>query len=213
MHRPLAAILLAGALSSPAWSDNDDPARWYRYYNEKNQPTITDRITEEHIRRGYDALDKGMQLVRKVPPQRALTPAEAAAAKAARAAAAKRKEDDQQLLRLYSHPHDAEQNRDRQIEAVQVRIDFTNSALSRLKETRAKAAQQAAKLERTGRPVPTPLREEIGKHDQQIQQLQAELKARQAEQQRVREDFAPIIQRLQELTGTVAPAPAAAPGG
>ena len=140
MHRPLATILLAGALSSPAWSDNEDPARWYRYYNDKNQPTITDRITEEHISRGYEALDKGMQLVRKVPPQRALTPAEVAAAKAARAAAAKRKEDDQQLLRLYSRPHDAEQNRDRQIEAVQLRIDFTSSALSRLKETRAKAA-------------------------------------------------------------------------
>ena len=80
MHRPLATILLAGALSSPAWSDNEDPARWYRYYNDKNQPTITDRITEEHISRGYEALDKGMQLVRKVPPQRALTPAEVAAA-------------------------------------------------------------------------------------------------------------------------------------
>lgn len=211
MHRPLAVLLLAGALISQTHAEDEDRARWYRYYNDKNQPTITDRITEEHISRGYDALDQGMQLLRKVPPQRALTPEEVAAAKAARAADARRKEDDKHLLRLYSRPRDAEQNRDRQIDAIQLRIDFNSSALTRLRETRAKTAQQAAVLERTGRPVPAPLKEEIGKYDKQIQQLQAEIQARKAEQEKLRQDFAPIIQRLNELTGVTAITPSPSP--
>lgn len=211
MHRPLAVLLLAGALIHPAHAENEDRARWYRYYNDKNQPTITDRITEEHISRGYEALDQGMQLLRKVPPQRALTPEEIAAAKAARAAEARRKEDDKHLLRLYSRPRDAEQNRDRQIDAIQLRIDFTTGALTRLRDTRAKAAQQAAVLERTGRPVPAPLKEEIGKYDKQIQQLQGEIQARKAEQEKLRQEFAPIIQRLNELTGAATGTPPAIP--
>ena len=211
MHRPLAVLLLAGALIHPAHAENEDRARWYRYYNDKNQPTITDRITEEHISRGYEALDQGMQLLRKVPPQRALTPEEIAAAKAARAAEARRKEDDKHLLRLYSRPRDAEQNRDRQIDAIQLRIDFTTGALARLRDTRAKAAQQAAVLERTGRPVPAPLMEEIGTYDKEIPQLQGEIQARKAEQEKLRQEFAPIIQRLNELTGAATGTPPAIP--
>lgn len=201
MHRPLAALLLTGILISLAHAEDKDPARWYRYYNEKNQPAITDRITEEHISRGYEALDQGMQVLRRVPPQRALTPEEVIAAKAARAADVRRKEDDKQLLRLYSRPRDAEQNRDRQIDAIQLRIDFTTSALSRLREARTKEAQRAAVLERTGKPIPDTMKADIAKYDKQIQQMQAEILARKAEQEKIRQDFTPVIQRLSELTG------------
>lgn len=200
MHRLTVFILLLGALASQAMAEDADKARWYRFYNDKNQPTITDRITEEHIARGYDALDQGMQVLRHVPAQRALTPAEIAEAKAKRAAASKRMDDDKQLLRLYSNPADAEHTRDRQTDAIQLRIDFSNSSLNRLRETRAKEAQRAAALERTGKPVPKPLAGSIGNYDKQIQQLQTEIQARKAEQEKIRQEFAPIIQRLNELT-------------
>jgi hypothetical protein len=213
MHHLRTACLLAALLASHAWAETKDPdrARWYRYYNEKNQPTITDRVTEEHIARGYDALDRGMQFLRHVPPQRTLTATELVAVKAARAAEVKRKEDDKQLLKLYARPVDAEQNRDRQIDSIQMRIDFTSSSLSRLRETRTKEAQRAAALERTGKPVPKPLRESIAGYDQQIHHLQAEIQSRKAEQQKVMQDFAPVIQRLRELTGIPPASPPPSP--
>lgn len=217
MHRLTALLLLVASLAVQAKTDDADKARWYRYYNDKNQPTVTDRITEEHISRGYDALDKNMQLVRHVPGQKALTPEEAAAAKAKRAADAKRVDDDKQLLRLYNKPADAENSRDRQLDAIQLRIDFSTSSLNRLRETRAASAQHAAVLERTGKPVPKPLRETIANNDKQIQQMQAEIRDRKAEQDNIRQEFAPIIQRLSELTGipasntTPKAPPAAAP--
>lgn len=201
MHRHPVLILLLGAMASQVMADDADKARWYRFYNDKHQPTITDRITEEHIARGYDALDQSMQVLRHVPAQRALTPEEIAEVKAKRAAASKRVDDDKQLLRLYTKPSDAEHTRDRQIDAIQLRIDFSSNSLSRLRETRAKEAQRAAVLERTGRPVPKPLVDSIANYDKQIQQLQIELQARKAEQERIRQEFAPVIQRLSELTG------------
>lgn len=211
MQRPPALILLLALLASQAMAatKDTDKARWYRYYNDKNQPTITDRITEEHITRGYDTLDQNMQLLRHVAGQKALTPEEAAAAKAKREAAAKRAEDDKQLLRLYTKPADAENSRDRQLDAIQMRIDYSTSSLNRLRETRAKSAQQAAVLERTGKPVPKPLRETIANNDKQIQQLQTEIQDRKIEQDKIRQEFAPIIQRLSELTGTPASSNAA----
>lgn len=210
MRRSLTLLLLTGVLSSPAFAEDTDKARWYRFYNEKNQPTVTDRITEEHVSRGYEALDQGMQVLRRVPPQRALTAEEVAAAKAAREADAKRKQDDKQLLRLYSRPADAEQSRDRQVDAIQLRIDFSTSSLNRLRESRAREAQRAAVLERTGKPIPAMLKNDIAKHDKQIQQLQTEIQTRKAEQEKIRQDFAPIIQRLSELTGMPANAAAGA---
>lgn len=216
MRRSPILLLLAGVLSSPALAEDTDKARWYRFYNEKNQPTVTDRITEEHVSRGYEALDQSMQLLRRVPPQRALTAEEQAAAKALREANTKQKQDDKQLLRLYSRPADAEHSRDRQIDAIQLRIDFSTSSLNRLRESRAKEAQRAAVLERTGKPIPATLKNDIAKYDKQIQQLQTEIQARKAEQDKVRQDFAPIVQRLSELTGLPASAtssakPASAP--
>jgi len=218
MFRPLIVLtLLAGAWTSLSHAEAPDMARWYRFYNDKNQPTVTDRITEEHTARGYEALDKNMQLLRKVPPQRTLTAAEVDATKAKRAADIKRVEDDKQLLRLYSKPADAENNRNRQIDAIQLRIDFTTSSLNRLRDSRTKEAQRAAVLERAGKPVPTPLRDSIAHYDRQIQQMQTEIQTRKTEQDKVRSDFAPVIQRLSELTGlpvsSAKPAstPAAAP--
>jgi hypothetical protein len=210
MHHLRAIFILATLLTSLAWAETKDKevdgARWYRYYDDKKQPTITDRITEEHISRGYDALDRGMQVLRHVPPQRILNAEELATAKIARDAAARRKEDDKQLLKLYARPVDAEQNRDRQIDSIQMRIDFTSSSLARLRDVRTKEARRAAALERTGKPVPKLLRESITNYDKQIQQLQTEIRLRKLEQQKVEQDFAPIIQRLGELTGIPTPA-------
>lgn len=201
MRRLSATTLLVILLTSHAMASDADGARWYRYYNDNNQPSVTDRVTEEHITRGYDALDRNMQLLRHVPPQRRLTPEEIAAAKAARATETKRKEDDKQLLRLYSRPSDAENSRDRQLEAIQLRIDFSTSSLARLRDSRTQEAQRAAVLERTGKPVPPPLKDSITNYDRQIQKLQTEIQARKAEQEKVRKEFTPIIERLRELTG------------
>lgn len=195
-------------------------AKWYRYYDENNRPNVTDSLTAEHIARGYDALSGSMQLIKHVPAQRAATAEEKAAAKAKREAQQQQAKDDKQLLRLYSSPADAEHARDRQIDALQLRVDFSTNSLAGLRQRRAAEAQKAASYERTGKPVSADLKASISNYDKQIQSAQAEIIQRKAEQEKVRADFEPVIQRLVTLTGkpasaapatTTTPAPAGKP--
>ena len=49
-------------------NDFSDNKRLYRYYNDKGIPTVSDQVSEEHIRRGYDIVDRQMQVIRRIPP-------------------------------------------------------------------------------------------------------------------------------------------------
>lgn len=206
MLKPL-SLFLGLALASSLVHAAGEP-RWFRYYDDKRQPVVSDTVTPDHVTRGYDELTEKMQLIRHVDGQRALTPEELAANRAKRDAELQRKRGDKQMMRLYSVPADAERSRNRQIEALQVRIDFSNSMLGTLRQRRAAEAQKAAGFERTGKPVPADLKQSIAGYDKQIQAAQAEITARKAEQEKVNAEFTPIIQRLVELTGKPATAPA-----
>lgn len=209
MLKSLLPLLTAAVLglSAIAQAEEIPGARWYRYYDDKKQPTVTDSLTQEHINRGYDALSSSMQLIKHVPPQKALTAEEQAAIKAKRAAELQQAKDDKQLLRLYSSPTDAEHARDRQLDALQLRIDFSTNSLASLRQRRAAEAQKAAAFERTGKPVPADLKNSIAGYDKQIQAAQSEITQRKTEQDKVRADFEPVIQRLQTLTGKPANTP------
>lgn len=213
MRKYLSPLLIALALGLGAIAQAEEipGAKWYRYYDDSKRPTVTDSLTPEHIARGYDALSGSMQLIKHVPPQRAATEEEKAAVKAKREAELQQAKDDKQLLRLYSSPRDAEYARDRQIDALQLRIDFSNNSLTGLRQRRAAEAQKAAAFERTGKPVPTDLKTGIANYDKQIQSAQQEVTQRKTERDKVRADFDPIIQRLVTLTGkpaSIPPAPA-----
>lgn len=205
-------ILPLLALTSTAYTAEIAGARWYRYYDDKKQPTVTDSLTQEHIARGYDALSSSMQVITHVPAQRAMTPEEIAAIKTKREAELQQAKDDKQLMRLYSGPADAEHARDRQLDAIQLRIDFSNNSLAGLRQRRAAEAQKAAVFERTGKPVPTDLKASISNHDKQIQAAQAEIAQRKAEQEKLRADFEPSIQRLHILTGKPTASSTSTPG-
>lgn len=200
MNKSLFLILaLLAPLAEAAPTSTD--ARWFRYYDSKNQPVVSDRVTPEHVTHGYDELTIRMQLIRKVPAQRPLTPEEQVARLAQREAAAQRQRDDKQLLRLYSGPTDAVRARNRQVDALQVRIDFNTNLLASSRQRRAVEAQRAATFERKGQPVPADVRRNIAELDQQIATAQADIITLKAEHQKVSAEFAAIIQRLAELTG------------
>ncbi len=213
MPKALLSLFITALLGLAAIAQAEEipGARWYRYYDDNNRPNVTDSLTAEHISRGYDALSSSMQLIKHVPAQRALTPAEQAAIKAKHEAELQQVRDDKQLLRLYSSPADAEHARDRQVDALQLRIDFSTNSLAGLRQRRTAEAQKAAAFERTGKPVSKDLKASIANYDKQIQGAQAEIAQRKAEQDKVRSDFNPVIERLVTLTGKPASTPTTAP--
>lgn len=204
----LLSLALLASLAQAAPDNNE--ARWFRYYDSKNQQVVSDSVTPDHVSHGYDELTSSMRLIRKVPAQRALTAAELATQRARREAEAQRSRDDKQLLRLYSNPADAERARNRQVDALQVRIDFNNSLIATARQRRSAEAQRAATFERQGKPVPGDIRLGIAEIDKQISAVQAELNTHKAEQAKIRAEFGTMIQRLSELTGKpVTPVPGA----
>lgn len=199
MRKTLPYLLGLALLAPSAQAANE--ARWFRYVDDRGQPVVSDIVTPEHVARGYEELSSRMQVLRKVAAQRPLTEAERAAQKGQREAEAQRARSDKQLLRLYAGPADAERARNRQLDALQVRIDFSTNALAAARQRRTVEAQRAATFERQGKPVPADVKKSVADIDRQIAAAQTELKARQAEQASVRAEFDAMIQRLAELTG------------
>lgn len=194
IRRALTTLLLLSGASALHAAPSD--ARLYRYYDNSHRPNVTDTVTLEHIIHGYEELNSNMQVLRKIPAQRLLTAEEQAAAKVKRETDAQRRRDDQQLQRLYASAADAETARDRQLESIQVRLDFSNNALQGLRQRRAEDAQKAANFERTGKPVPKTLRDSIAASDHEIKSTLITIDERKAEQEKVKQTFATIIERL-----------------
>ncbi len=192
---------LAQAAPAPAADKQERSAAYYRYYDDKQGLHLEQQVTEEHLKYGYEELDSRMQVIRKVPPRPTAADMERLQEeKRQRADVARREREDQQLLRLYSAPRDAVLARDRKLDSIQLRIDFSNNAMSRLRGMRAQETQKAAGFERNGKPVPKFVLDEVARLDKQIADVQTDIQARKAEQDAVRAEFEPTIKRLEELT-------------
>lgn len=207
----LLTVLMLGTPLAQAAPAPESNARWFRYIDDRGQPNVTDMVTPQHVERGYDELTAGMRVIRHVPGQKTLTAEEVAAVKAKHEQQQLQEKEDRRIRRLYSSPQDAEKARNRRLDALQLRIDFSANSMASLRQRRAEEARKAATFQRTGKPVPADMKEGIAAYDRQIQSAQKEIDARKAEQERVRAEYAPIIRRLSELTGKPVSAAAATP--
>lgn len=170
--------------------------RLYRYYNDKGIPTMSDQVTEEHIRRGYDIVDRNMQVIRHFPPfDEAIYQKD----KAKRDAAFKQQQEDARILRLYSSARDAELARNRQFDTLETSIGYNSLQLQRIKRLRADYVEDAAADERKTNKSDPKVKARITEFDKQILDLQALITYQRSEQNKVTNDFIPIIKRLIEL--------------
>lgn len=172
---------------------------WYRYYDNKGMPTLSDQISETHIRRGYEILNSQMQVVRQVP---AFDEVAYQNDKIKRDAAFKQQQEDARILRLYTSAFDAEMTLKRQLDSLETGIGYNGIQLIRLKRFRADAVTEAAELERTGKTVSAKLTQQVQQYDKQIADVQKVVAAARLEMDKVRTEFAPIIARLTELENT-----------
>ncbi len=202
LHRLGLAITVTGLLlGSIAYADDNVGKRLYRYYNDKGIPTMSDQITEEHIRRGYDIVDRNMQVIRHFPP---FDEAVYQKDKAKRDSAFKQQQEDARILRLFSSARDAELARNRQLDTLETSIGYNMLQLQRIKRLRAAFVEEAAATERkTNKPDPK-VKARIAEFDKQILDLQTLISYQRAEQNKVKNDFIPIIKRLTDLEKTEA---------
>lgn len=194
------ALIACIGLSLPAYSAKEISAskRLYRYYDDKGSPMVSDQVTDEHIRRGYDIVDRNLRLIRHLPPFDEVTYNKE---KAKRDALLVQQQEDVKILRLYNSTRDAEIARDRQLNSLETSISYNSVQLLRLKSLRADLVTDAASAERKVQVPAVKTKTQITDYDQQIIKLQGLINDQRLEQAQVRSEFAPIIKRLSEIEG------------
>lgn len=205
----MAAVPPAMAAEKSSKKGSDVPAL-YRYRNDQGVLVMERSIPPEYTTKGYEVLNAFGQVIQKVEPVTLLTDEQRKALSEQEKMSSRK---DSELRKLYSSPQDAERLRDRQLEALGLKIDHAKGQLSQTTAKRKTAVEEAARMERAGNKVPPAKIETIAKLTAQTNAQEQEIKSLQQEQARIREQFDPIIGRLRVIYPDKAGAVPAQPAG
>ena len=171
-------------------------AVWYRYYDSKGVANISTNVTPNHIRYGYEALDRNMQVIKR---NRAYNAALEEKKAPQRAAQAKQREADLRLKRAYTSSKVAITKGNEALANIKNQINFQQDQLKQLQSDRIVFKRQEMEYLRKGDPVPAMLKSNLNNNatnisnkKQQIQSLQNNYRDTQAE-------YANIIARLKAM--------------
>lgn len=200
----LVLALLALPVLTPAAAKQNEPAGevMYRYTKPDGTLAVSATLNEQAIHAGYQVLDHNGRVLRREPPAPPEEQARRRQAMAAEQQAQRQAERDKELERLYAGPEDAVRARERQIEALELRISYATNTLAQLEEKRDQEVSLAARAERAGRPVPEGTRQAIDEYQRRMAHVRQEIAGYEKDKQAVREQYAPIIERLEELEGS-----------
>ena len=200
----LVLALLALPILTPAAPKQNEPAGevMYRYTKPDGTLAVSATLNEQAIHAGYQVLDHNGRVLRREPPAPPEEQARRRQAMAAEQQAQRQAERDRELERLYAGPEDAVRARERQIEALELRISYATNTLAQLEEKRDQEVSLAARAERAGRPVPEGTRQAIEEYQRRMAHVRQEIAGYEKDKQAVREQYAPIIERLEELAGS-----------
>jgi len=138
----------------------------YKWRDAQGNPHYDDVLPEEALKYGYDVINPSGIVVKHV--ERAKTPEELAADKAAaeKAATAKRLQDDQltkdkQMLAAYPSEQDLQNSQREQLAVIDQTVQATQASLQNQEKSLSEMLAHAADLDRTGKPVPATLQQQI----------------------------------------------------
>ena len=200
----LVLALLALPVLTLAAAKQNEPAGevMYRYTKPDGTLAVSATLNEQAIHAGYQVLDHNGRVLRREPPAPPEEQARRRQAMAAEQQAQRQAERDKELERLYAGPEDAVRARERQIEALELRISYATNTLAQLEEKRDQEVSLAARAERAGRPVPEGTRQAIDEYQRRMAHVRQEIAGYEKDKRAVREQYAPIIERLEELAGS-----------
>lgn len=170
--------------------------RWYRYYDSNGQPHLSNSITTEQMRFGYEALDRNMQVVKKVEPYSA---EQYAMQKAQRDAAMAKRNADLDLKKAYVSSVAAAAKRDQILADMTSRRSYLMTQLAGLQSTLSKNIADAADYERQQKPIPLALQKNLAESRKNVDEAQQNVAAIDARQQQVRAEYEVIIRRLSAM--------------
>lgn len=172
----------------------------YRYMGESGDLVHTRTLPWEGVVVGYEVLDSRGRVVKSV---RALPTKEERAElerlKEKALALEEQEKRDRELLRMYATSKDAERALERQLAAIEMNINYSRNAKLQAEIKRDNAIRQAADRERRGQQVPEHLEDSIVRFQREVDALDREIATQERDKEGVREDYAPIVERLRDI--------------
>lgn len=112
---------------------------------------------------------------------------------------AERAAHDRMLLATFTSEDDMVMTRDGKIAAIDAVLRITRGRIERTEQALEEMTRRAALLERSGKPIPDTLHEEIRGSRAQIQQFLDYIASKRREQESIRREFESDIRRFREL--------------
>lgn len=191
-------------LLSNGWPSTGLAADLFKYVDDDGITVLDDHVPPEFVKNGYTILGKGGRVLNVVP--RALSEEELA--ERARQMAleeqehkeiADREAADAALLRLYSSPKAVRRARDTKVASVEGRVNTARSTLQRLLKQKRQLEASVANIERAGGTIPKENLDRIAGVDSRIERTRAEIEAKVAEIDQLRQDYDTDLKRVLEL--------------
>lgn len=182
--------------SAQLMAETQNKAVWYRYYDQKGVANISSNVTPNHIRYGYEALDRNMQVIQRARPYNTETDIKKAPQ---RAAQARQSESDQRLKKAYTNSQTATIKRNNTLAHIKKQISFQQEQLKQLQTDRISFKRQEMEYLRKVKPVPPQLKTNLDNNLKNIELKKDMIHSLQTSYRNTQAEYDRIIQRLRAL--------------
>ncbi|QNH51839.1 hypothetical protein HWI77_03325 [Acinetobacter venetianus] len=192
----ICAVFLCVFCSSSFAAVEQPKAVWYRYYDKNGVANVSTSVSPEHIRYGYEALDRNMQVIKKNRPYNA---AQDIQQSARRESIARQREQDLRLKRAYGNTKIAASKRDQILATLKKQLNYQQDQLQQLQQDKIAFKRQEMEYHRKGQAIPTQLKNNLENNNRNIDNVKRTVESLRNAYHKTESDYEDIINRLRIL--------------
>lgn len=190
----LLALTLWGSIVPPA-----DAANLYRYRNDQGILVIDNSVPADAASRGYEIISRDGKVIETVSPAGPPTATDVQPVNTSPQRSAEQDRLDRYLLTSYSSVADIEAVKARRLEEVAREAEISQARFDELSRRRLQLEDEAANLQRGGKPVPENLLSELGLVTAQIDTAHRQIEERQLQRAELEAHYDAYVRRFREL--------------
>jgi hypothetical protein len=166
MRKQVLIAVLALLVTTAALGDDKSGHNRYKWRDGQGNLHYDDALPDEALKYGYDVFNGTGIVVKHVDRPRTAEEIAVDKAAAEKATATKRAQDDQlrkdqQMLAAYPTEQDLQSAQREQLAVIDQTVEATQASLQNQEKSLSEMLAHAADLDRTGKPVPTTLQQQI----------------------------------------------------
>lgn len=182
---------------SSSFAATEQPrAVWYRYYDKNGVANVSTSVTPEHIRYGYEALDRNMQVIKR---NRAYNATADVQQSSRRESMARQREQDMRLKRAYGNTKIAAIKRDQILANLKKQLNYQQEQLQQLQQDKIGFKRQEMEYHRKGEALPAQLKNNLDNNAKNIENVKRTVESLRNAYHKTETDYADIINRLKNL--------------